>query len=258
VEALSELVTLLPVLAFDPVSSALVTGPAEERRRFVDFLLFHVEPEFLVLWRRYNRALRQRNGLLKAGGHAAEFDAFEREMAATALPLHRLRAAGIARLGDQLAVALPRLSPGFRPVALGLRAGWRHEEQDLADALYLQRERDRELGYTTQGPHRADLRIEVAGLAAAQLSRGQAKVLCLALVVAQAAALVAGGRQAPVLCLDDLFAELDADHAQRAVAEVATLGAQAWISSPAVPDHVAAALKDYGRFHVEHGEIRPA
>ena len=63
---LGDLCAALAVVTFEPGSHALVMGPAESRRRFMDWGLFHVEPEFLPLWRRYARALKQRNSLLKA------------------------------------------------------------------------------------------------------------------------------------------------------------------------------------------------
>ena len=256
-EVLTELVTSFPVLVFDPGVGALVSGPAEERRRFLDFLLFHVEPEFLPWWRRYNRALKQRNALLKQGGASGLFDGFEAEMAVAAVPLHRLREMAVERLVEHVEPMMRALSPAFPGCGLSLKPGWKREEQDLAELLYLHRDRDRDLGFTTMGPHRADLRIEVLGLSAGQLSRGQVKILCLALVFAQARAVQTGSSIAPVLLLDDLFAELDLDHGRRVLGVVAALGMQAWITSPSIPAALVDDLGGYARFHVEQGEILP-
>ena len=71
---LGNLCAALAVVTFEPGSHALVSGGGEPRRRFLDWGLFHVEPDFLALWRRYSRALKQRNALLKQGGHPNALD----------------------------------------------------------------------------------------------------------------------------------------------------------------------------------------
>ena len=67
VPSLTELCAQIAVVTFEPGSHDLIAGGAEHRRRYLDWGLFHVEPEFLPLWRRYARALKQRNALLKSG-----------------------------------------------------------------------------------------------------------------------------------------------------------------------------------------------
>src|SRR5687768_3040993 len=74
---LGELCAALAVVSFEPGSHALVTGGGEPRRRFVDWGLFHVEPDFLPLWRRYARALKQRNALFKSGAGGQQLDAWD-------------------------------------------------------------------------------------------------------------------------------------------------------------------------------------
>ena len=77
VAQLGDLCAALAVISFDPGSHVLISGGGEPRRRFLDWGLFHVEPEFLPLWRRYSRALRQRNALLKARAGGAQLDAWD-------------------------------------------------------------------------------------------------------------------------------------------------------------------------------------
>ena len=62
------LAAALPLQVIDPDVHNLVSGGPDERRRFLDWLAFHVEPEYLALWRQFRRALKQRNAALKAGG----------------------------------------------------------------------------------------------------------------------------------------------------------------------------------------------
>ncbi|MGH8074570.1 MAG: DNA replication/repair protein RecF, partial [Lysobacter sp.] len=78
VAQLGELCAALAVVTFEPGSHALVSGPGEVRRRYLDWGLFHVEPGFLPVWRRYSRALKQRNALLKARASEAQLDAWDR------------------------------------------------------------------------------------------------------------------------------------------------------------------------------------
>ena len=74
-------IAALAVVTFEPGSHALVSGGGEPRRRFLDWGLFHVEPDFLSLWRRYSRALKQRNALLKQGGPSRMLDTWDHELA---------------------------------------------------------------------------------------------------------------------------------------------------------------------------------
>ena len=90
---LGELCAALAVVSFDPGSHALISGGGEHRRRYLDWGLFHVEPDFLPLWRRYARALKQRNALLKARARDAQLDAWDHELGESgeALTGHRKR-----------------------------------------------------------------------------------------------------------------------------------------------------------------------
>src|SRR3546814_5159977 len=86
------------VCSSDLGSHALVSGGGEPRRRYVDWGLFHVEPDFLPLWRRYARALKQRNSLLKQRVRDGQLDAWDHELAEVGEPMTRLREAYLAQL----------------------------------------------------------------------------------------------------------------------------------------------------------------
>src|SRR5688572_12476092 len=103
VAQLGDLCAALAVGTFEPGSPALVGGGGEPRRRFMDWGLFHVEPEFLPLWRRYARALRQRNALLKSAAPSRELDVWDLELAAAGEPLAIHRQAYLDGLEPTLA-----------------------------------------------------------------------------------------------------------------------------------------------------------
>lgn len=254
---LGDLCAALAVVSFEPGSHALITGGGEPRRRYLDWGLFHVEPAFLPLWRRYSRALRQRNALLKTRSpSAAQLDAWDHELAEAGEQLGRHRMTYLQTLEPHFQRLAAELAPMLGNTALHYQPGWRRDELPLADALLLARERDLAVGYTSTGPHRADWRIEF-GLVPGRdaLSRGQAKLAALAALLAQAGHHAELKQDWPVVLLDDLASELDRNHQQRVLAWLVDTGAQVFISGTERP----AALDSLGlsaqTFHVEQGSV---
>src|SRR5690606_15960595 len=177
VTQLGELCAALAVVTFEPGSHALISGGGENRRRFMDWGLFHVEQAFLGPWRRYSRALRQRNALLKSGGGNSQLDAWDHELATAGEAPEGHREAYLAELEPLVLETAQRISPELPLSSLEFQPGWRRSELSLADALLLGRERDRAMGHTGVGPHRADWRLGFVGLPGREaLSRGQTKL----------------------------------------------------------------------------------
>ncbi len=257
VAQLGSLCAALAVVTFEPGSHALVSGGSEPRRRFIDWGLFHVEPDFLPLWRRYTRALKQRNALLKAGAASRQLDAWDHELAEAGTPLTSRRQHYLERLQERAVAIAADLAPGLQLQGLELQPGWRRHEMSLADALLLSRERDRAMGHTSAGPHRADWTVaygEIPGRDA--LSRGQAKLTALACLLAQADDYAAQRGEWPVIALDDLGAELDRHHQQRVLQRLAATSAQVFITATEPPVALEEQLHPAAVFHVEHGAIQ--
>lgn len=254
---LGELCAALAVVTFEPGSHALVSGGAENRRRFLDWGLFHVEQAFLPLWRRYARALKQRNALLKTGGPASQLDAWDHELADAGESLTVFREGYVLDLGPRVLEVAQRLTEGPAVRGLEFHAGWRRQELSLIDALLLARERDRFNGFTSVGPHRADWGMQLGGLPGREaLSRGQTKLAALALLLAQASDYAARRDHWPVIALDDLPSELDREHQARVLDFLSDQpGLQLFITATEIPAALAAAT-DGAVFHVEHGRIR--
>jgi len=255
VQQLGNLCAALAVVTFEPGSHALISGSGETRRRFMDWALFHVEPDFLPIWRRYSRALKQRNALLKQGGASASLDAWDKELGESGELLTSRRRSCLERLQERAKPLADAIAPALGLESLSFQAGWRRHEVSLADALLLSRERDRQYGYTSVGPHRADWQPEFAHLPGTQaLSRGQAKLTALACLLAQAEDFAAQRGEWPVIALDDLASELDRHHQQRVLARLHEGRAQVLITATEAPDLLAAWQPT--RFHVEHGILR--
>lgn len=255
--SLTELCAELAVVTFEPGSHELIAGGAEHRRRFLDWALFHVEPEFLPVWRRYARALKQRNALLKRSPAVSMLAPWDRELAEAGETLTRLRGTYLDRLEPVLAATAAEFLPELGEAGLRFLPGWRQEETRLEDALLLSRERDLATGYTAVGPHRADWRVDYVGLPGREtLSRGQEKLTALACVLAQARAFAADKGEWPVVCLDDLASELDRQHQEQALQAVLASGAQVLLTGTEVPAMLTGNLLPERWFHVERGQLQ--
>jgi DNA replication and repair protein RecF len=266
VSQLGELCAALAVVTFEPGSHAMVTGGGEPRRRLVDWGLFHVEQAnpavvadssgFLTLWRRYARALKQRNALLKVRTRDSQLEAWDHELAETGEPLTRRRQDYLESLEPLLQRVATELAPSLGLPQLGFLPGWARDNLSLADALLVARDRDIANGFTSVGPHRADWRIDYAALPGREtLSRGQAKLSALAMLLAQAELHAAASGEWPVVALDDLASELDRNHQRRVLERLEASGAQVFITGTEAPAALSLLQGGVEVFHVEHGGL---
>lgn len=255
VSHLGELCASVASTCFEPGSPSLVTGGAETRRRFLDWGLFHVEHGYLAQWRRYSRALRQRNALLKAQVSGMQLDAWDAELGDAAQPLTQARMLYLDALAPHVAGVAGQLLPAFGLPQLDYRPGWRREQMGLDDALLLARPRDLASGHTTVGPHRADWSVSFARRPGQEpYSRGQAKLVALTCLLGQARLHAERAGHWPVVLLDDLGSELDATHRRRVLDELMHAGAQVFITGvEPLPELDGRAV---AMFHVEHGRIQ--
>lgn len=253
--SLGQLVHACAVVCFEPGTHALVGGGGEHRRRYLNWGLFHVEPRFLETWRRYERALKQRNKLLRSGQAVDPplFTPWERELGETAATIDQQRATYLQRLKPLLQESTTELLPELGPLELRYRRGW-PDAMDLEVALGEQRGRDSARGHTTLGVHRADWSLVFEGAPLREhLSRGQEKLVALACVLAQARLYAHERKEWPVVCMDDFASELDDVHQEAVAAELLDAGAQVLLSGTHVASSLSAAASS--RFHVERGEV---
>lgn len=243
----------LPVVLVDrQLHRVFEEGPIY-RRRYLDWGLFYVEPSFIGLWQRHERALRQRNQALRQRAPRAEIEVWNPEFIATANALHRLRLTHVAALE----VAAKRWVEELLETSafdFQLTAGW-NESLGLEAALTQGEEGDRKAGFTHAGPHRAELKVRFEQREArAFVSRGQQKLLAVAMALAQAELVQEKTGRTPAILLDDLEAELSLDWQRRLLKSLLQYPGQSLVTSlewragllPAgtSPD-------DYAVFHVE-------
>ena len=253
VGSLAELATVFPVQAIDPEVHRLVEEGPQARRRYLDWGVFHVEPMFVDQWRRYQRALKQRNAALRGGAADATVRAWDGELIEAGLSLATSRRVYFEALQPAVAAAGERLLG--TAVVLALADGWAHGTE-LASALDDAWPRDREQATTHVGPHRADISIRVGGdVARHHVSRGQQKLTAAAMLLGQLHCDATLGSPTSALLVDDPAAELDQAHLERLIALITDLPSQLFVTAL---DPGLAALQRLPwarRFHVEHGKI---
>jgi len=257
IKALAELAQALPVLLIDADAHRLLDDGPRRRRRFLDWGTFHVEPSFLDTWRRYQRALRQRNTLLRQQAPTRALQAWDQELVQTGEALDVQRSRYLALLSPVVA-ALGQTALRLDGVRLDYRRGWA-ADQALDAVLRAGLGRDRQFGSTQAGPHRAELIIRADGVRAQErVSRGQHKVLAAALILAQARVFTQATGRAPCLLLDDLAAELDAAHLARLLDLLLAQPGQLLFTAITRAGLPAGLLETARVFHVEQGGVRVA
>ena len=250
-QSAAPLAEALPLQVVDPDVHDLVAGGPEGRRRYVDWATFHVEPGYLEQWRRFRRALKQRNAALRAASGREALAGWDEELAelGEAVDLARRRAA------DILAPAVEELGEALlgSPVNIEYLQGW-PSGKTLAEALSDSTERDLQLASTQAGPHRADLRLNYDERQARKLvSRGQQKLLACALILAATEIVQTHLEKPLLLLLDDPAAELDRDSVGRLMAAVEQLGCQV-VATTLDPEQPLFSTSPT-MFHVEHGVV---
>ena len=227
-----------------PAMDGLFTGPASERRRFLDRLIQSFDPDYRKRVGHFERAMRQRNRLLEDGVvEPARFEGLERVMAEAGVAIAAARAETVARLEATIAARRERTPDSPFPWAsLALQGTLENDlrhgpavdvEDGYAATLREGRERDRAAGRALEGPHRSDLIVAHGpkGMAANVSSTGEQKALLVGVVLAHAE--LVRQRQdaaAPILLLDEIAAHLDDRRRAALYEEIVRLGSQAWMT----------------------------
>jgi DNA replication and repair protein RecF len=258
----------IDVLWLTPAMDGLFTGPAGERRRFLDRLIPSFDPGYRTRLNQFERAMQHRNRLLAEGvREETRFAGLERIMAETGVAIAAARAAAVADLAATIAARRDAAPASPFPWADLAIAGTlevdlaRLPAVDVEDAyaatLQASRERDRAAGRTLDGPHRSDLVVGHGpkSMPAGVCSTGEQKALLIGLVLAHADHVRRhrDGR-APILLLDEIAAHLDPLRRATLFDEIVTLGAQTWMTG--TDPEGFSALVGRAQFHaVEDGRI---
>ena len=227
---------LAKVLAIQLINSDsydLLEADPSHRRRFVDWMMFHVEHSFHPVWQRFNRALQQRNAVLRMEntGKHDDISAWNHELVQTGQIIDAQRKALLAEFIPIFSAMVAELLGLQKEIRIRYEQGW-STDYSLEGALNKYLSRDRALKYTTVGPQRADLEILIDGIPAKSLlSRGELKLFIAALLISRAVLLHKKEDRKCLFLVDDLHAELDERAAGALIGALSNLGSQVFISS---------------------------
>lgn len=259
-EKLSDHIGCLPLVMVSPSDSDLITGGSDERRKFMDVVLSQFDKEYLHALIRYNKALQQRNALLKSDMQADEslYELWEEQLAYEGQIIHTKRKAFVEQFIPTFQYYYNFICQSNETVELKYESPL--DEGNLVDLLKRKRERDKILGYTTAGVHRDDLDMRMDDYSIKKVgSQGQNKTYVVAMKLAQFDFLKKAGSTTPILLLDDIFDKLDSTRVEQIVKLVSEDNFGQIFITDTNRDHLDEILKglnsDYRLYQVEGGGV---
>lgn len=258
---LSDHIGLIPLVMVSPADSLLIAGGSEERRRFMDVVISQFDREYLDALIRYNKALLQRNTLLKAEVEPEEelMAVWEEAMAASGEVVYRKRREFIDEFIPVFQSYYSYISQGREQVSLAYES--HAAEGNLLELLAASRQRDRIMGYSLKGVHKDDLIMQLGDFPIKREgSQGQNKTYLIALKLAQFEFLKrTGSHTTPIVLLDDIFDKLDASRVEQIVKLVAGDSFGQIFITDTNRDHLDKIVKkiegDYKLFEVDNGMV---
>ena len=271
-----DLVGNLRVVLFTPADLALVTGAPAERRRYLDVTLSQLNGRYVRTLSHYQKVVQQRNSLLRAWrerrrplrGADDELAFWDRELTLSGAYVLHERLAAVAELNTLIGPIFCQVTAGDTPLIAAYQStvagldGLPDERAiEAAFLANLARIRDDEIGrgQTLIGPHRDDLLLSMGSISVGTYgSRGQQRSATLALKLGEAELMRARAGDAPVLLLDDLLSELDAERRSHLLAALTQPGQQTLVTATGMEDFDAAFLAQAKKIRVENGRLYPS
>ena len=258
---LSQHIGLVPVVFVSPADTQLILGGSEERRRLMDMVIAQYDHTYIESLTAYNKALQQRNALLKMDEDPdpALLDIWEQEMASAGEALYERRKAFVEELIPLFQNIYRQIAGGREEVSLSYVSHC--QRGPLLEVIRRDRMKDRAVGYSLHGVHRDDLEMLLGGYPVRREgSQGQHKTFVLALKLAQFDFLKrTASATTPLLLLDDIFDKLDAHRVEQIVQLVASDDYGQIFITDTNREHLDQMLRaraaDYRLFHVEQGNV---
>lgn len=258
---LSEHIGLIPLVMVSPSDTLLIDGGSEERRRLMDMVISQYDHTYMESVNRYNKALQQRNTMLKQETEpdTEVMSLWEEQMAVEGERIYQRRDAFVRELTPIFQRYYERISGNREQVAIEYISHC--QRGPLLEVIQRDRAKDRIMGYSLHGVHRDDLVFTLGGHPIRREgSQGQHKTFVVALKLAQFDFLSrTNGGNTPILLLDDIFDKLDASRVEQIVTLVAGEEFGQIFITDTNRSHLdqilAASSHDYKIFHVDDGEI---
>ena len=254
---ISQLASLVPLLVINSDTFQILEGSPSVRRQFVDWGCFHAQQSYIQVWRSFKRVLQQRNSLLKCGKIDPQIRrVWDAEFVRFSESITQMRQSYIEQLLPDFLAISQRLM-GEVDLSLSFSPGW-DQKRPLDELLDEQFSRDLKQGYTAAGPQRADIRIKIDGVSAAErLSRGQKKLVVSALKLAQGAVYNRHADDRCIYLIDDLPSELDEAHCQLFCRFLEEAGSQCFITcvEPGLLISYWREDTDVKSYIIDHGQL---
>jgi len=257
---LSEHIGLIPIVMVSPADIYLIEGGSEERRKLMDVTIAQTDRSYMEALTRYNKALAQRNSLLKQDEDPDPeiISIWEEQMALAGEAIYQQRAQFTERLTPLFQQYYSQISGGHEQVSLSYVSHC--QRGPLLEVIQRDRWKDRAVGYSLHGVHRDDLEIMLDGhLMKREGSQGQQKTFVIAMKLAQFGLLKRSKQTAPILLLDDIFDKLDAQRVEQIVSIVSGDEFGQIFITDTNREHLdtilSASSHDYTIYEVNDGEI---
>lgn len=260
-DKLSEHIGLLPLVMVSPDDSELIQGGSEERRKFLDVIISQQDKNYLYALIQYNKALLQRNALLKEQCRDNSlFEVLEMQLAMYGSTVYEKRRALIGEF-------IPIFNDYYQTICrsgetVGIRYISQLDQASFEERLSENRERDKILGYTSVGIHKDELEMTLNDYLIRRVgSQGQNKTYLIALKLAQFVFLKEKGLTCPILLLDDIFDKLDAERVEEIIRLVSSDHFGQIFITDTNRKYLDSILQhsnsDYSLFRVEQGQVQP-
>ncbi|MBF6596648.1 MAG: DNA replication/repair protein RecF [Fermentimonas sp.] len=211
-DRLSDHIGLIPLVMISPTDNELIIGASDERRKFMDMAISQFDKEYLRSLVRYNKALQQRNALLKLEADQLDLsllDLWEDQIVEDGIFIYQKRKEFIVKLSPIFNLYYSQISCSADTVSFDYIS--QLNDGDFSELIRRNRQRDMAIGHTTTGIHRDELEMLLDGFPIKKVgSQGQNKTYFVSLKLAQFKYLLETGGSTPILLLDDIFDRLDA------------------------------------------------
>jgi DNA replication and repair protein RecF len=258
---LNQLVKQVPVQLFTPQSSDLILGSPGDRRKYLDWLLFHVEQSFSSTSSNFNKVLSHRNAILKKlktkdlSTSVLDLNYWDDQFCALGEALNEVRKQYTKAINVETQSICEQFLPEFK-VEISYNAGW-DLSRSLKQELENKKDRDIQYGFTNNGPHKGDLIVKADGnLASEVLSRGQLRLLVSMMQLAHMRMFSKARSQSLIYLIDDIAAELDISARKRFIDLLLSTDTQVFVT--AIEKNQFDFMNDYNDkkvFHVEHDQV---
>lgn len=259
-ERLSDHIGLLPLVLVSPDDSVLISEGSEERRKFMDGVISQFDNTYLQNLIQYNNALRQRNALLKSENQVdiSLFEIWEDQMALHGSYIYEQRKNFLNEFVPIFQEIYTKISGGHELISLIYQS--QHDNHDIKARMSETRERDRILGYSTQGIHKDELEMLLDEYPIKRVgSQGQNKTYLISLKLAQFNFLKREYNFSPLLLLDDIFDKLDSKRVKEIIQLVSSETFGQIFITDTNREHLDKLLLQLGQdatiFTVQNGEI---